>query len=87
MLTLSKKQLDAVEALSRRRLLVRIRAHWAERHPRSATCFSDEELTFIVERVLELATAKPHLPSEADVALAADLWLHELSRRRHIARP
>lgn len=87
MLTLSEKQLEALAVPARTRLSGRIRAHWSERLPRLVACFSEEELALIVGRVIDLALADGARASEADVALSADLWLHELAGRRKFKRP
>ena len=87
MLNLSQKQMDAIGGRARARLPDRISAHWAEQHPRLVRCFTEEELALIAVRVVDLATADRPQASEADVALAADLWLHELARRRRFTRP
>lgn len=87
MLNLSRKQLENIGQNGRVRLSGRISAHWAERHPRLVACFTGEELALIVGRVVDLVTADRPQATEADVALAADLWLHELAGRRKFTRP
>jgi len=59
----------------------RILAHWQAQHPRLVACFSAVELNKIASRVVEHGTVQAD-HSEASIALSADLWLHELARRR-----
>lgn len=82
MIVLRPAQMAALRQQVLAQFPARILAHWQAQHPRLVACFSAEELNKITDRVIEHGTAQAD-HTEASIALSADLWLHELARRRH----
>jgi hypothetical protein len=85
MLTISKRQMDKLAAQVTEQFPGRIRRHWDRQHPRLVSCFTEQELVLISERVVQLAADRPDA-SEAEIALSADLWLYELASQRRFSR-
>lgn len=83
MMTLRHSQVRRLDAQAKADFPARVQVHWAAQRAPAAALFSAAELDAIAHKVVahELAQQPPRC--EADIVLAADLWLHELARRRH----